>query len=265
MMKRHNSKVRFYYPNPHHVELNLRSVHEPKNPSPSTLGNGEARQFWNDIFAQSEEIYGVHGKEHEIPEKTAWRAVRMNFEPQGKIWRPRKLPEFELPFILVNPGDTAWLGKLLEYVWVTPEGDVFQRKFSNNNPPDLWWNHKQKTLFSFPNLEIPQDMCLPIPDDMKDTAHIFKRWAQRDAKCNKEVTVPVLRMYPKGATDSVSYRSDKWHDSNPDIALKGSGEYIHVHGPQVWVWEDTKDLRKTPNVVAIRGGNLDVEERGIIH
>jgi hypothetical protein len=96
---------------------------------------------------------------------------------------------------------------------------------------------------------------------MKKTANMFKRWAQRDPHCHKEIDVPMVRMNPLGRADTISYRSDKWHDENPDPRLEGSGEYIHVHGENVWVWQDGNK----PNALMIRGGKLDVEERGIVH
>jgi hypothetical protein len=96
---------------------------------------------------------------------------------------------------------------------------------------------------------------------MAGTAKMFKRWAQREAHCRKEISVPMVRMTPIGRADTISYRSDKWHEENPDPVLEDSGEYIHVHGEDVWVWQDADN----PNALMIRGGKLDVEERGIIH
>lgn len=253
-----------YYPDPRFVSLRIRndSLHEPPNPSPDVLPL-QARQFWNAVEEQAWEIYGEHARDHAIPEKTAWKAVRMHFEPNGRGW-VRKRPELEISYILPNPGDVAWLGKMLDYAWITSEGELYKRTFEGD-PPDLWWNKDQKTLYSFPNAHVPE-VCMPISPDLEDTAHMFKRWAQRDAHCSKVVQVPMARMYPRGAIDSVSYRSDKWHDRNPDIVrLKGSSEYIHLHGDGVWVWEDTPDLNGTPNAVMIRGGRLDVVEQGIIH
>lgn len=256
-------RARLYYPDPRFVRLRLRNedVHEAPNPAPSVLPP-QVKKFWDSVENQAWDIYGEHAEQHDIPEKTAWKAVRMHFEDAGGQW-VRKPVDKELPFILPNPGDVAWLGKLLEYAWITPEGKLYKREFGTN-PPDLWWNKDQKTLYSFPTATVP-DHCMPIPDDMQDTAHMFKRWAQRDAQCSKEIGVPMVRMYPRGSADSVSYRSDKWHDRNPDIALKGSNEYIHLHGDGVWVWEDCPEICDTPNAIMIRGGRLDVEERGIIH
>lgn len=257
-------RVRLYYPDPRFVKMRIRndSAHEPSNPSPQVL-QGAARQLWQNVEGQAFGIYGEHAGPHEIPEKTAWKAVRMQFQKNGNSWVKRKHVEQEIPYILPNPGDTAWLGKFIEYAWITPKGEVYKRTF-NENPPDLWWNKDQKTLYSFPTAVVP-DQCLVITPDLNDTAEMFKTWSQRNAKCANKIDVPMARMYPRGATDSVSYRSDKWHDENPDPRLEGSGEYIHMHGDGVWVWEDTEDLRDTPNAIMIRGGRLDVEERGIIH
>lgn len=257
-------RVRLYYPDPRYLTLRIRNdeAHEPANPSPQVL-HGDARRFWNEVEEQAWEIYGEHAEQHSIPEKTAWKAVRMRFEPHGNVWVPKRHAEQEIPYILPNPGDTAWLGKLIEYVWITSEGEIYKRSFGDT-PPDLWWNKDQKTLYSFPTAHVP-DQCLIIPPDLDATAEMFKTWSQRNAKCANLIDVPMVRMYPRGAADSVSYRSDKWHDENPDPRLSGSGEYIHMHGDRVWVWEDTTDVHETPNAIMIRGGRLDVEERGIIH
>lgn len=257
-------RARLYYPDPRYVQLRLRNddVHEPPNPSPSVLPP-QPKALWDHVENQSWDIYGEHAEQHKIPEKTAWKAVRMFYEDAGGQWVPKAEPDYELPYILPDPGDVAWLGKLIEYVWIDGQGGVYKRTFSEY-PPDLWWNDVQKTLYSFPTAHVPEH-CLPIPQDLKDTAHMFKRWAQRDAECSKEVTIPMVRLYPRGAADSVSYRSDKWNDKNPDIQLKGSNEYIHMHGDKVWVWEDCPEICDMPNAVMFRGGRLDVEERGIIH
>lgn len=259
------AQARLFYPDERYVRLRLsnESVHEPKNSSPEVLP-ADARAFWDDIERQSREIYGQHADEHNIPEKTAWKAVRMHWMDDGGHWVPRHESEYELPFILPNVGDVAHLGKLIEYAWITPEGEVVKRTFSGDDPPDLWWNAEQKTLYSFPNIVVP-DYCLIIPEDMEDTAHMFKVWSQRDARCQKNMEITTVRMYPRGVADSGSYRSDKWHDENPEEGLTGSPEYIHLHGAGVWVWEDTQDLTTTPTAIMIRGGRLDVEERGIIH
>lgn len=261
----HRGHARLFYPDTREVQFRLanESVHEPKNPSPDVLPP-DARAFWGNVADQAADIYGPHADEHSIPEKTAWKAVRMHWMDGGGMWVPRQESAYELPYVLPNVGDVAHLGHLIEYAWITPEGEVVKRSFPGPNPPDVWWSDEQKTLYAFPNTKVP-DYCLLIPEDMEDTAHTFKRWSQRDATCNKIIDVPTVRMYPRGAGDSVSYRSDKWHEENPEAGQQGSPEYIHLHGDGVWVWEDTRDLEATPNAIMIRGGRLDVEERGIIH
>lgn len=260
--------MRLYYPDPRYVSVRLAnffdSVHEPENPSPETLPQ-ELRPFWDEVFRQSEQVYGENGRAHSIPEKTAWRALRMHFEEDGTgAWLRKEAPS-RSAFLLEDPGDVVWLGKLLDYTWIEPDGTVVQRVF-DDPPPDLLWSQSRKTLYSFPTATIPEH-CQPLTDDLLDEAKMFKRWAQRDAKCARDVGVTPVEMYPLGSADSVSYRSDKWHDENPDFKrLSGSDEYIHVHGDGVWVWEDAAGVEgDVPNVVVIRGGRLDVEERGIIH
>jgi hypothetical protein len=263
--------VRTYYPDQRFVKLRIANpLHEPSNPSPDVLPV-DARQFWDNMAAQSEHLYGEHAGPHEIPEKTAWRAVRMHWQKRGRQWVPRDQAVHELPFVLPSPEDVTWLGLLLEYYWITPQGELYKRSFeddSNPNeyqdPPDLWWSPDYKTLFSFPLTET-RGPCMPIEEDMSDQAEMFRRWAQRDAQCQLGFEVPLARMYWRGVGDSLSYRSDKWHDRNEERGLPGSREYIHLHSDGVNVYEDTPNLDETPHVVVIRGGKLDVEERGIVH
>lgn len=242
--------------------VNKRNVHEPPNPSPNTLPP-EARALWDDVEAQAWEVYGRFAEEHKIPEKTAWKAVRMHyFRNDRGQWVPKPFVDSRAEQWLLDPGDTIRLGKLLDYGWITQDGDVVRREFSE--PPDLWWNHDTKTLYAFPGFEIPQ-ACLLVDDDLDHLKELFHMWAQREAKCANELSAEVPWMYPRGATDSESYRSDKWHDRNDDPEMRGSDEYIHLNGDRVWVWEDVPDEDDDPSVVMIRGGNLDVEARGIIH
>ncbi len=263
--------VRTYYPDPKAIRLRLRNWgHESSNPSPDVLPS-EARALWNDVSDQSWELYEEHASQHDIPEKTAWRAVRMQWEKQGGVWVPRRRPASQLPFVLPSPEDVTWLGLLLDYTWITPEGELYKRSFENEdeNPEDsdapaLWWSPDMKTLFSFPTTKT-SGPCMPIDADMADQAAMYERFNQRDAQCQLGFEVDLARMYPRGMADSVSYRSDKWHDRNEERGLPGSKEYIHLHGDEVWIYEDDPDLSQTPNVVVIRGGRLDVEERGIIH
>jgi hypothetical protein len=176
-----------------------------------------------------------------------------------------------MPFILPSPEDVTWLGVLLDYTWITPDGEVQKRTFEGEDedpretdPPDLWWSYETKTLFSFPTTKTAGP-CLDINPDMEDQAAMYRRWSQREAQCQLGFEVPLARMYPRGMGDSLSYRSDKWHDRNEERGLPGSKEYIHLHSDGVWIYEDCPDVCTTPNVVVIRGGRLDVEERGIIH
>lgn len=255
--------VRTYYPDPRFVQLRIANpIAEIKNPSPDILPP-EARALWDNMARQSNEIYGEHAAPHDIPQKSAWRTVRMHWTQQGRSW-VQKSPPKELPFVLPSPEDVAWLGLLIEYVWITPDGEILKRVFEDEDPPDLWWSKEQKTLFSFPTTETAGP-CLPIEADMKDQAEMFRRWAQRNAQCQLGFEVPKARMYWRGMGDSLSYRSDKWNDRNEERGLPGSKEYIHTHTDGVGVYEDTTNIEKTPNIVVIRGGHLDVEERGIIH
>jgi len=274
-VKRRGNKgfVRTYYPDSRFVTLRLANpLVEPSNPSPDVLPP-DARALWDDVALQSQEIYGEHADQHELPEKSAWRTVRMHWQKNGRTWVPKNL-KYELPFVLPSPEDVAWLGLLIEYVWITPDGELFKRDWTKKNgkpipdekqnAPALWWSKESKTLFAFPTTKTAGP-CLPIDADMKDQAEMFRRWAQRNAECQLGFEVPRARMHWRGMGDSLSYRSDKWNDRNEERGLPGSREYIHTHTDGVGVYEDTLDINQDPNIVVIRGGQLDVEERGIIH
>lgn len=250
--------ARLYYPNSHRVAYVLNDDgEEPPNPSPDVLPSS-LRNFWDGVEQQAENIYV--DDQFEIAEKSAWRAVRMNFVEQEGQWRNYPVDP-PLPLVLPDVGDCVVLGKLLEYAYITTEARIVHRKFDDGTPPDLLWNPEQQTLYAFPTTTFPE-VCNVIERDMQDTAHVFKRWSQRDADCQRIVAVPMARLRPVGAGDTIVYRSDKWHDKNWERGLPGSQEYIHIFGDDVWVWEDNV---RHPNAVMIRGGRLDVEERGIIH
>lgn len=241
---------------------NRGALHEAPNPSPDVLPP-QLRVFWDDIASQSKEVYGPHADDHDLPQKTAWKAVRMRWKDVGDgRWVTKRQIKIK-PMNLPDPGDVVWLGKLIEYVWITPDAEVVKREYKGCDRPDLWWNDDTKTLFSFPGIDIP-DSCEVVPQELRAEAEMFKTWSQRKAKCVRSFEVPIVKMYPRGIADSTSYVSDKWHDPDPDRCLRGSKEYIHAHHDGVQVWEDKPNYNQEPGVIMIQGGNLDVRREGIV-
>jgi len=245
------------------IARKLKDVHPPPDPSIDVLPP-DALAFWEAARDDAFDYYSRSGapKAHEVAERTAWRAVRMHWEAGRPKWKRRR-PSLKLPArqLTPEPGGLVTLGKLLEYGWINEDGSLEVRGWQDS-PPDLYWDKESKTLFAFPNSP-DVESCKPIPQDMEDEAHMFKRWSQRQAKCLKEFSVTAEEsIVPMGVADSVAYRSDKWHAQSSDPYLEDSQEYFHQHTDGGFVWQDRET---NPNVIIMRGGQLDVEERGIIH
>jgi len=241
----------------------IKSIHPPADPSPRVL-QGDARAFWDSVRDDAFEYYSSAGapKPKKVAERTAWRAVRMHWEAKGRKWVRRSKPlRKPRKMLLPDPGDVIILGKLLEYVWINEDGSLDVRRWENR-PPDLYWNRTQKTLYAFPN--VPETtVCEPVPDDLADEAQMFKRWSQRDAHCARTFELDAeASIIPMGVGDSIAYRSDKWHGQSDDTYLEDSQEYFHQFSDGNWIWQDSDT---SPNAILMRGGQLDVEERGIIH
>lgn len=242
--------------------LGIKSIHPPPDPNVRVLGP-DARAFWESVRDDALDYYSSAGapKPTAVAERTAWRAVRMHWhESRGKRVRNSKLRKPN-KMLLPDPGDVIILGKLLEYVWINEDGSLDVRRWTEN-PPDLYWNHEQKTLYAFPN--VPDiEVCEQVGPDLDDTAAMFKRWAQRDAQCARTFELDAeSSILPMGVGDSLAYRSDKWHARSDLPHLDDSQEYFHQFSDGVWIWQDSDT---SPNAILMRGGQLDVEERGIIH
>lgn len=238
-------------------------IHDPPDPSPRVLPQ-DARDEWEEAFEGALSAYN----DPETAKATAWRTVEMSWAETSRgrwnrcsngtcqIWpRDRVLPK---------PGDLVLLGVLVEYSWVDFDGELQVRAFKKD-PPELFWDETNKFMLSFPNL--PYTSCQPIDSRVRQ-AHrkaieTYQKWHARESHCNDEIRIPAVTIRAMGPSDTVSYRSDKWHDANPDPTVEGSQEYIHKHWKDVWTWQDTDNGR--PNAILVHGGALDLHERGLIH
>lgn len=240
-----------------------RSIHPPPDPNPRVL-KGEAQAFWERVREEAYAYYSTAGapKPEKVAAKTAWRAVRMHWEERNGKWvRRRSKLRRPAKTVVPDPGDLITLGKLLEYAWLDNDGVLNVRKWEEE-PPNLYWNHEQKALYSFP--QVPEaTVCEPITEDLAEVAAQFEMWAQRKPNCVHpfEIDADII-MIPSGVGDSVAYRSDKWHIKNSVPYLENSQEYFHQFSDGVWISQDDDT---SPHAILMRGGKLDVEERGIIH
>lgn len=240
-----------------------RSIHPPPDPNPRVL-TGDARAFWDSVQQDAYDYYASAGapKAKSVSEKTAWRAVRMHWEDRNGQWVPRRAKlkrprKTKVP----APGDLITLGKLLEYAWLDNDGVLNVRKWTDY-PPNLYWNHRQKALYSFPHVP-EQTVCEPVTEDLAEVAAEYEKWAQRKPTCVHPFEIDAgITIIPSGVGDSVAYRSDKWHIKNSVPYLENSQEYFHQFSDGVWISQDNDT---SPHAILMRGGKLDVEERGIIH
>lgn len=248
----------------------LDSIHDPPDPSPRSLPD-DVRADWDDAY---EEGYAVYEKK-DLAKRAAWREVSLNWRQTGKktwsrcrdgvcYWPPNQ----ELPM----PRTSLFaLGVLVEYVYLDKKGKLRVSTLNRQRPPLLWWDDGRKALYAFPKQPYPTS-CTPIPAGMDDAVEIYERWHQRKPQCYGidvvraedliDVPIPDVTIRAVGAADSVSYASDKWEDRDPDPRLLAAQEYIHDHWYDVWVWTDTA---RSPNVILIQGGELEVHEKGLIH
>lgn len=242
-------------------------IHLPDDPRVSTL-DGDARKLWDAAYENALDYYiGPSGDSSakKTAEKTAWKTVRLFFRAPSsdeKSWRlePALPAVGQGPMAVISdPGDLVDLGKCLEYTYIDGAAVLHIVRFATSDPPSLCWSQEHRSLFMFPRA---QRTSCSAPDPLRGSSKMFHRWAQRDAACERVFEVPEVDVQMIGALDTIIYRSDKWHDRNPDPDLSDSQEYIHQVGDGVGLWQSAG---APPDAIVITGGCLDVEERGIIH
>jgi len=239
--------------------LKCSGIHLPPDPSVREL-DGLARRFWEAVNTNADQVY----HDRKISEKTAWKAVRLFFDPTPQGWvrapRPHIFSPAEAPTTYIgDTGDLTDLGLFLEYTYLDANGNLQIRKFPSNDPPRVFWSQRTRSLYVFPGAYVGP--CEPV-DTSAPEAVMAERWLQRPPACSRVVDVPEVNVTYAGQCDTLVYRSDKFHDRNPDPVQTGSQEYIHQSGDGVGVWHGPG---RVPAAIVITGGCQDVEERGIIH
>jgi hypothetical protein len=247
--------------------LTCRGIHLPKDPSPRKL-KGLAREVWRKAYDVALRVYSGNEKVEELASKTAWKTVRLFFLDPTKAatFRPAlPKPGFTPRSELGVPGELVQLGYLLEYTYIDGLANLVVVDWKDD-PPRLYWDDEHRTLYIFPGAQV-SDCQRPAKKGSGGLRRLYKlfvMWAQRKPKCEFWVDVPDPNtpMELVGQLDTEVYRSDKWHNANPEPSHQGSQEYIHQHGDGVSIWSSTDPQNPA---IAIMGGCLDVESRGIIH
>lgn len=237
-------------------------IYDPPEPSTSVLPP-DAKQVWDAAYEQAMKSYGDAG----IAESTAWRKVKLSWKPTaanqweqctGGMCRPWPAPQ-KLP---APASDLIGLGVLVEYGYIDRKGTLIVWGMDQQMPPILWWDDKRKALYAFPGTPYPPCMLLN-PQRDSNAAKLYETWTKRKPECGlTELTIPLPKMTCVGASDTVSYRSDKWKAKHDDPRVVGAQEYIHKHWHEVWTWIDNV---KNPKAIMIQGGELDMHAKGIIH
>lgn len=232
-----------------------------RNDPPVSSLSGDARQLWEETYANALSYYGsknLEGGKTELrntASATAWKAVKQNFQKTRGGWTPVANPG-PRPSTLDRPGEVIILGKLVEIVAVGDPPLLDEYTFGD---VDLLWDDSTKTLIAYPGLHIPVEKNQPIAPSRRP-AKMFKKWSKRDPEGFVKVKVRKQRVNPAGAIDTVTYMSDKWGDATQNAP--GSQTYIHQHGDDVWLELGKGD---PPSVIVIRGGSLDVQPGGIVN
>jgi len=236
--------------------------------------------LWDRTYANADRYYQGAW---DMPQMAAWRAVKMRYPNGVGGWRPgvgskmvarlkrnKSLTpkEYTLPdstIRLPDPGETAVLGRALEYVNIEKAPGIDAYRFRDEvNAPKLLWSPRHKALMIFPTTEISDDL-IPDLSGLDQAVGVYNdfHWGQK-ARGYSPFKVQDWEMVPIGMTDTVVYRSGKGTDVRDDPV--GVQEYVHQHGDGVvtYVSKET-DKNGTPRAVMIRGGSLDVIEPGIVN
>jgi hypothetical protein len=235
-------------------------IYDPQLPSPRSLDD-DARKVYDKAYEEARKQYN----DDETATATAWRTVRLGWRKQGKrTWQRCANGSCGWPtaMVLPQPGDLVGLGVLVEYAFVDKHGELQVRRFEGDEPT-LYWDEKNKAMYAFPHA--PYQACSLGAKPTSNALDTYERWHQRQSSCFDEIDIPAVTLQPMGPSDTVSYRSDKWHDKNIDPRVRGAQEYIHHHYTDVWTYQDTDDLKRAPNAIFVTGGHLDLHERGLIH
>lgn len=235
-------------------------IYDPPLPSPRHLPD-DARDVYDRAYAEAMKQYG----DDETASATAWRRVRMGWRKAGrKNWSRCNNGScgWPSPQILPQPGDLVGLGVLIEYAFVDRKGELQVRRFAGDEPT-LYWDEKNKAMYAFPNA--PYQACSLGARPNSGAIDTYEKWHQRESSCFDQIDIPAVQIQCVGPSDTVSYRSDKWHEKNEDPRVRGAQEYIHHHYVDVWTYQDEDNPRRRPNVIYVTGGHLDLHERGLIH
>jgi hypothetical protein len=235
-------------------------IYDPPHPSVRPLPD-EARADYDEAYAEAKQAYG----DDETAAATAWRTVRLKWKQRSRRqWDRCHGRDCGWPpaMVLPEPHELVGLGVLVEYGFVDRQGELQIRNFRGEEPT-LWWDESRQALYAFPRMKYVS--CRLDVSVSKQTLETYERWHQRESQCFDEIEVPAVQVKCVGASDTISYRSDKWHDRNPDPRVRGAQEYIHHNWKEVWTFQDVDSPRTRPNAIFIQGGELALHERGLIH
>lgn len=229
------------------------------NPSPDVLPP-EARRLWDATRANAHSYYSGAW---DLADMAAWRAVKMKYPNGIGQWRPMRNPAPLKQTAVPDPGEQIELGRVLEYVVeeAPPRLDVYRFK-DDAHAPKLLWSKSQKMLLILPQDNISEDRN-PDLTGLEQSANLFRSWAWGQQPRGFVVhPVDSSQVKPLGMADTIVYRSSKGHKTQVGNPV-GSQNYIHQFGDDVVVFQGPNT--SSPKAIMIRGGDLDVQEPGIIN
>jgi hypothetical protein len=242
---------------PHFVR---RNPTDKKNPSPDILPP-DARALWDSTHRVANSYYNGAW---DLADMAAWRAVKMRYPNGIGRWNPGTPHPTSPPgpLMIPDPEEMIVLGRALEYVVLEnpPRLDVYRFK-NEESAPKLMWSPSAKMLMILPETQISNDRD-PDLTGHADLARRYREWSWgQDPRGRVSEDIEPLRLEPLGMIDSIVYRSGKGTDVRDDPP--GVQEYIHQSGDGVVIYQGPS--RAKPKAIVIRGGNLDVQQPGIIN
>lgn len=263
-----NSDLRRLRPRRSNGLFEFKRVEPPADPDPSQL-SGAAKSLWDGYYRAARNYFKESAYEdaEKAARKTAWKGLR-HASSAGRVRSSFKSAFPSPPKTIKIKGDErlAELAPILGMTFFNNKGHLVEYGMAESPVlPRMGWDDATKTAYIFLK-DDDASSCETIDSDMQDAANMFRRFTKHEPKCQRTIKLPAsrLNLYYQGQMDTVVYRSDKWNARNPSVNMEGSQEYLHELWDGASIYTNQKSPSDPITIIALHGGKLDVEERGMI-